>query len=81
MSRSFSAQRAAFVSTQIANAHTEPGFVEIPFVLRALDWLRAAMGAPLETCMRRLRLESCAVEAANKVVCFWAPSGDPTGTG
>ena len=80
MSRSSAAQGAAFVSTQIANAHTEPGFVVIPFVLRALDWLRAAMSALLETCMRRLRLESCAVEAANKVVCFCLP-GDPIGTG
>ena len=42
-------------------------------MIRVLDWLRAAIGALLETCMRRLRLESCAVEAANKVVCFGLP--------
>ena len=39
-------------------------------MIRALDWLQAAIGALLETSVRRLRLESCAVEAANKVVCF-----------
>ena len=33
-----------------------PGFIVIPFVLRALDWLRAAISALLETCMRRLGL-------------------------
>ena len=45
-------------------------------MIGALDWLRAAIGALLETCMRRLRLESCAVEAANKVVLLvslWRP--------
>ena len=42
-------------------------------MIRVLDWLRAAIGALLETCMGRLGLESCAVEAANKVVCFWLP--------
>jgi hypothetical protein len=35
------------------------GFIGIPFVLRALDWLPAAMGALLETSMRRLRLVGC----------------------
>ena len=50
-------------------------------MIGSLDWLRAAIGALLETCMGRLGLESCAVEAANKVVLFGRPSGDPIGTG
>ena len=72
MSRSSAAQGAAFVSTQIANAHTEPGFVEIPFVLRALDWLLAAISALLETCMRRLRLVGCPPASADMRLDFGA---------
>ena len=76
MSRSSAAQGAAFVSTQIANAHTEPGFVEIPFVLRALDWLRAAMNMLLEAWRRRLRLVGWAAAPSVFAACLCeAPKG------
>ena len=43
------------------------------FMIRALDWLRAAIGALLETSMRRLRLVGCAVEAAKQGGAFGLP--------
>ena len=42
-------------------------------MIRALDWLRAAIGARLETSMRRLRLVGCAVEAAKQGGAFGLP--------
>ena len=42
-------------------------------MIRALDRLRAAIGALLETCMRRLRLVSWAVEAAKQGGAFGLP--------
>ena len=52
------------------------GFVEILFVLRALDWLLAAIGALLETSMRRLRLVGCAAAPSVFAACLCeAPKG------
>ena len=42
-------------------------------MIGGLDWLRAAIGALLETCMRRLRLVSWAVEAAKQGGAFGLP--------
>ena len=42
-------------------------------MIRVLDWLRAAIGALLETSMRRLRLVGCAVEAAKQSGAFGLP--------
>ena len=56
MSRSSAAQGAAFVSRKSQTVGLCSGFIEIPFVLRALDRLPPAMCALLETSMRRLKL-------------------------
>ena len=76
MTESSVAQDAAFVSAQKQPLKLEPGFVEIPFVLRALDWLRAAISALLETCMRRLRLVGWAAADSVFAACLCeAPKG------
>jgi hypothetical protein len=54
VSRSSAAQDAGFVSAQIYTAGPRRVLSPAVFVVRALDWLRAAMNMLLETWGRRL---------------------------
>ena len=76
MRRSSAAQDAALVRRKLQPRLRVSGFIEMPFVIRALDWLPAAINALLETCMRRLRLVGWAAADSVFAACLCeAPKG------